>query len=155
MAEPMPDDVSLNKAATIERCLTRIREEYGGDARRLYEDQTRQDAIVLNLQRACQAAIDLALHLVRRHRLGAPQDSRSAFALLVEAGRLDAALGERLGRMVGFRNVAVHDYQALSLPIVQALIERRLGDLIAFTERVLREDVGAPGAGSTGGSESS
>lgn len=28
-------------------------------------NQTRQDAIILNLQRACEAAIDLAMHVVR------------------------------------------------------------------------------------------
>lgn len=120
------DDVVLNKAAIIERCLRRIRDEYAGDPRRLFEDLTRQDAIVLNLQRACQAAIDLAMHLVRRYRLGVPQDSRDAFSLLIEAGRLEPELGVRLMRMVGFRNslsrtrsgIAVHDYRALSLPIV-------------------------------------
>src|SRR5256885_16757196 len=58
------DDVVLNKAATIERCVRRIREEHAGDDRRLIEDITRQDSIVLNLQRACEAAIDLAMHLV-------------------------------------------------------------------------------------------
>ncbi|MDN5937471.1 MAG: hypothetical protein L0H83_02285 [Salinisphaera sp.] len=31
------------------------------------------DAIVLNRQRACEAAIDLAVHVVRVHRPGLPQ----------------------------------------------------------------------------------
>ena len=71
----MVDDVLLNKSATIERCLKRIREEYGGEDTNLYHNITRQDAIVLNLQRACQAAIDLATHLVRIHSLGVPQEN--------------------------------------------------------------------------------
>ena len=62
----MADDVVLGKAAIIERCLQRIRDEYAGDARRLFDDITRQDAILLNLQRACQAAIDLAMYAVAR-----------------------------------------------------------------------------------------
>src|SRR5204862_3354274 len=62
------DDVVLNKAAIIERCVRRVREEHAGDDRRLTEDITRQDSIILNLQRACEAAIDLAMHLVRVHR---------------------------------------------------------------------------------------
>jgi uncharacterized protein YutE (UPF0331/DUF86 family) len=58
---PLVDDVVLNKAAIIERCWRRVRQEYRDDPSRL-SDQTRQDAIVLNLERACQAAIDLAIH---------------------------------------------------------------------------------------------
>jgi hypothetical protein len=42
------DDVLL-KAAAIERALRRVREEHAGDDARLLHDQTRQDAIVLNL----------------------------------------------------------------------------------------------------------
>ncbi len=135
----MADDVVLNKAATIERCLRRVREEYAGNAAHL-EDQTRQDAIVLNIQRACQAAIDLAMYHVRLHGLGLPQESRDAFRLLVEAGRLDADLGAEMERMVGFRNVAVHDYLALSLPIVQAIIERHLGAFEALATWAIREE---------------
>jgi len=37
---------------------------------------TRQDSIILNLQRACEASIDAAMHLVRVKRLGIPQESR-------------------------------------------------------------------------------
>jgi len=37
---------------------------------------TRQDSIILNLQRACEASIDAAMHLVRVRRMGIPQESR-------------------------------------------------------------------------------
>ena len=59
----MADDVVLNKAASIERCLQRILEEYAGDNQNLVENQTKLDAIILNLQRACEAAIDLAMYV--------------------------------------------------------------------------------------------
>ena len=137
-AAAMPSDVVLNKTATIERCLRRVREEYAGDPARLTDDITRQDAIILNLQRACQASIDLATHLVRLRGLGAPQTSRDAFEMLVDDGVLDETLGTRLARMVGFRNVAIHDYQPLNLDIVQAIITDHLGDFDAFAERALR-----------------
>jgi uncharacterized protein YutE (UPF0331/DUF86 family) len=134
----MPDDVTINKAATIERCIKRIGDEYAGNDDHLYRDQTRQDAIVLNLQRACEAAIDLAMHLVAIHRLGVPQESREAFDLLAAAQLIDPGLSERLKRMVGFRNVAMRDYQALALPIVKSIITGRLGDFLEFTRTALR-----------------
>jgi uncharacterized protein YutE (UPF0331/DUF86 family) len=134
----MVDDVVLNKAATIERCVKRVRDLYADDDANLFEDITRQDAIVLNLQRACEAAIDLAMHLVRRQRLGVPQESREAFSLLAEAEVLDPRLAAALARMVGFRNVAVHEYQALQLPIVRSIIRERLTDLLEFAAVALR-----------------
>jgi len=136
------DDVVLNKAAIIERCVRRVREEHAGDDRRLTEDITRQDSIILNLQRACEAAIDLAMHLVRVHRLGIPQESRDAFKMLSEAGRLPSPLADRLMRMVGFRNVAIHDYRALNLDIVKAIIARHLEDLLGFGELAVKESGG-------------
>ena len=136
----MADDIVLNKASVIERCLQRVKDEYEGDPANLRDDITRQDAIILNLQRACQAAIDLAMHLVREHGLGLPQESREAFALLEDAGHLDAELSDRLQRMVGFRNVAVHDYQDLNLDIVQSIVEEHLSDFTDFTEQVVKTD---------------
>jgi uncharacterized protein YutE (UPF0331/DUF86 family) len=137
------DDVILQKAAIIERCLRRVREEHAGDDTRL-DDMTRLDAIVLNLQRACEAAIDLAMHRVRVHRLGVPQESREAFAALARAGLLDSELATAMQRMVGFRNIAVHDYQALSLDIVKAILAGHLGELEHFaSESVAASNPGA------------
>ncbi len=88
----MADDVLLNKVAIIERCLKRIDEEYRGHEQELATNFTRQDAIVLNLLRACEAAIDLAMHLVRIKRLGLAQESREAFTLLGQANVSEPAL---------------------------------------------------------------
>jgi uncharacterized protein YutE (UPF0331/DUF86 family) len=134
----MADDVVINKAASIERAVRRVREEHAGDDANLFANQTRQDAIVLNLQRACESSVDLAMHVVRVHRLGVPQDSREAFDLLERAGQLDAVMAGRMKRMVGFRNVAVHDYQRLNLDIVRSIVHERLDDFLAFTTLLLR-----------------
>lgn len=92
------DDVALNKAAIIERRTGRVREEYAGTPANLTLNQTKQDAIILNIQRACEAAVDLAMHRVRIHSLGVPQDSRDAFELLARAGRLDQGLADTMKR---------------------------------------------------------
>jgi uncharacterized protein YutE (UPF0331/DUF86 family) len=133
----MPDDVILAKVEIIERCLRRIREEYAGTPAHLHENWTRQDSILLNLERACQASIDLALRLVAMKGLGFPKESRDAFELLASGGHLSADLARALQRMVGFRNLAVHNYRKLDLVIVQAIIETRLEDFAAFCRRGL------------------
>ena len=122
------DDVLLNKAATVERCLARVRAAVASDPALVSLDA--QDVAVLNLQRTAQACIDGAMHAVREASLGLPQTSREAFALLADAGLLDLHLADAMMRMVGFRNVAVHEYRARSLDVVRAVAAR--GDAEAF-----------------------
>jgi uncharacterized protein YutE (UPF0331/DUF86 family) len=125
------NDVLLNKAATIERCVTRIRTERG----RLVADeiaQTVEDSVVLNIQRACEASIDAAMHVVRVRELGIPQDRRDGFRLLAEAKIIDEALCSALKRMVGFRNIAVHDYQRIARPVIDHIVAHGLEDLLRF-----------------------
>ena len=129
------DDILLAKATIIERYLHRIDTEYQDDPERL-ENFTHQDAIVLNLQRSCQAAIDMAMHIVARDHLGVPAASAEAFDLLANAECIDAGLAKRMRGMVGFRNIAVHEYQKLDLAILQAVIEHGGDDFIAFCAAV-------------------
>lgn len=134
----MADDVILNKAASIERCLHRIEEEYAGNEQNLVGNQTKQDAIVLNLQRACETAIDLAMYVVSERKLGVPQDSRDAFSLLKTAGVLPVELTQRMQRMVGFRNVAVHEYTRLNLEVVHSIITKQLDDFRTFSSTIVK-----------------
>jgi uncharacterized protein YutE (UPF0331/DUF86 family) len=134
----MADDVLVNKAAAIERAVRRVGEEHAGDDTNLLTNQTKQDAIILNLQRAYESSIDAAMHLVRVHRLGVPQQTREAFDLLVAAHMLDVVLADRLRKMVGFRNVAIHDYQKLNLEIVRRIVVDHLDDFLTFARRLLR-----------------
>lgn len=131
----MIDDIDLNKAAIIRRCLKRIEEEYRDDPRHL-ENFTTQDAIVLNLLRACEAAIDLAMHRVAQGRLGIPQASRDAFGLLVQNAILSQPTATAMKHMVGFRNIAVHSYQEIQLPILQAILEKHLADFESYLKEL-------------------
>lgn len=138
----MVDDVLINKAATIERCVLRAREEYFSDPATFATNFSRQDAAILNIQRACEAALDMGQHLIRRDRLGVPQSARDVFALLARAGRIDSALAEGLQRMVGFRNIAVHGYQSLQLPITVAIIEKHLDEFLQYSKALVLRDAG-------------
>jgi uncharacterized protein YutE (UPF0331/DUF86 family) len=134
----MADDVLMNKAATIERCIARAREEYNADPDGFATNFTRQDAAVLNIQRACEAALDMGNHLIRRDKLGISQSSRDVFTLLEQAGRIDAPTAHSMRQMVGFRNVAVHEYQALVLPITVNIITQHLDDFARYAKALLQ-----------------
>ena len=131
------NDVILNKTTTIERCVNRIHEVYEGNSENL-KDFTKQDSIILNIQRACEASIDLAMHIVSERKLGIPKASREGFKLLEEAGVIDSSLAKTLMNMVGFRNIAVHDYQALEVEILEAILEKHIDDFKDFTKIVLQ-----------------
>lgn len=124
------DDVILSKGAIIERCVRRIREEHAANPE--LDCFTHQDALILNVERACQACIDIAMHLCSVHHLGMPQSSANAFDLLARAGRIDGDLAKRLIRMTGFRNRAVHLYQELDLTVVRAVAGSHHADFLTF-----------------------
>ena len=80
----------------------------------------------------------MTLYVISRRRLGIPQDSRDAFTLLQTAGILPAELATRIQRMVGFRNVAVHEYTRLNLDVVHAIITKQLDDFRIFSSTIVK-----------------
>ncbi len=133
----MINDIVLNKTQVIKRCINRINEEYRNNPENL-QYYTKQDSIILNLLRACEASIDLAMHFVAEKNLGLPQSSRQAFELLQQNNIIEQDLADRLKAMVGFRNIAVHDYQSINLGILQKVIENHLQDFEHFTNRLIK-----------------
>lgn len=134
----MIDDVILNKAESIERCVAQAGKYYSMSSETSFDqDFLRQDAIALNLQRACEQSIDLANHIIRINKLGLPKESRESFELLARNGVISGELAGKLRAMVGFRNTLVHQYQSLDIGIMVAVIEHHLNDFTDFTAAVI------------------
>jgi uncharacterized protein YutE (UPF0331/DUF86 family) len=130
------NDVVINKIQSIQRCVRRAREEYQADSDGFATNYTRQDAALLNVLRACETAIDLANHVVRADKLGIPVSSADSFKLLQAERIVDARLAERMEKMVGFRNTVIHQYTAVDIRIVEAVIVRELDELLEFADRI-------------------
>ena len=128
--------VILNKYSIIERCINRINEEYQNNPENL-DDYRKMDMIVLNLQRACEAVLDLAVYIVSTRKLGLPQTKREAFILLEENNIIDSKMSKNMQGMVGFRNIAVHDYKEIDEEILKDVIENHLNDLLDFARILL------------------
>ena len=60
-----------------------------------------------------------------------------AFELLAQEGVLETELAQRLKKSVGFRNLAVHNYEAINWAIVHAVATRHLVDFEAFAKAVV------------------
>jgi uncharacterized protein YutE (UPF0331/DUF86 family) len=130
------DEVLVGKAASMARCVARVREEHAASDD-FARDWTRQDAALLNIERACQAAIAIANRLIARRNLPMPSTTRESFSILRDAGVLDDGLSSRLAAMVGFRNIAVHAYRDLDMAVVERVIVEGLDDLLAFADLAL------------------
>jgi len=130
------DPALLAKAQMIRRCVQRAREEYAaaGDFR---TDFTRQDAAILNVERACQGAIAMANRVVALRDLGTPNSSAETFNVLATAGVLSNELADAMRRMVGFRNIAVHAYHELDIAIVERVIRSDLTGLLKVADVLL------------------
>jgi uncharacterized protein YutE (UPF0331/DUF86 family) len=128
------DDVLVNKLSTITKCLKRIVDVYAEAGSQFPTDYTRQDSVILNLQRACEASIDIANYINKKNKLGIPQSSRDSFQLLQQSGIISDDLSSDLKKMIGLRNIAIHDYQPLNIDIVESVINNHLTDFEQFIE---------------------
>lgn len=133
----MTRDVLLAKLGSIQRCLHRIRSVTGGDASRVRELDT-QEIVILNLQRAIQAALDLAAHVIAARGWGLPDTLKRHFTILGQEEVISPELARRLEAMAGFRNIAVHDYEALDPAVLERIVAERLGDIEEFAASVKR-----------------
>jgi len=134
------EDVVLAKVSTIRKCVATIR-SLAGEIPEPEKEWMRLDLTVLNLQRAVEAALDVASHLISANGWELPRDSRQAFRIVVGHGVVSAALQKPLDAMVGFRNVAVHNYRDLDPAIVNGIAADHLGDLETFANQVLARTV--------------
>ena len=124
------DDILLNKASIIEKCIRRIKEEYGFSPE--LDNFSHLDALTLNIERACQASIDMAMHIVAVKHFGIPQTSAGAFELLYRNKIIDKNIFNSLKAMTGFRNIAIHEYQTLDNEVIRYISEIGYKDFVLF-----------------------
>ncbi|MBF0506745.1 MAG: DUF86 domain-containing protein [Nitrospirae bacterium] len=135
----MTMDVVLNKKESIERCIKQIRLYYAMPSELPFEeDHLKQDAIAINLQRVAEQSIDIANHVIKKRKLGLPKESKESFEILANAKIISVDLADKLKRMVGFRNVMIHEYQEMDMNIMIDIIENHLDDPVAFTNQVMQ-----------------
>ena len=95
-----------------------------------------QDIVVLNLSRAVQICVDLALHTLSGMDQPVPDTMGQAFDPLAKAGRISPDLALRSRKAVGFGSVAVHSYSNSDWAVVYAIATRHLGDFDDFASHL-------------------
>lgn len=128
--------IVTRKLDSLQRCLGRISTKRPQTVEALETDLDLQDVLVLNLTRAVQICVDLGTHLLADEPVAPPNTMGETFDRLAEAGIIQPALALRMKKAVGFRNVAVHAYDAVDWHIVFAITTRDLTDFRDFARVV-------------------
>lgn len=128
----MDRDVVTAKLESLRRCVERVRTRTPASVEALSVSYDAQDIICLNLERAVQACVDIAAHIVSDSECAVPDTMAGTFDALERQGIVSRELAERMRRAVGFRNISVHAYQTLDWEIVHSIATKRLGDFVEF-----------------------
>lgn len=135
----MDSELIEQKLESLRRCLQRIQGKCPSSAETLASDPDLQDIVVLNLARAIQLCVDIGAHLITGKDVPPPATMGQTFDLLAEIGVINTELAIRMKKTVGFRNIAVHNYDAINWQIVHAIATSHLNDFKDFAQTVARK----------------
>jgi uncharacterized protein YutE (UPF0331/DUF86 family) len=90
-------------------------------------------ALRYGLVTSIQIIIDLACQVVARRNLASPASYRECIEALVAAGLLEEQLADSIKRMIGLRNLLIHEYDDVVSARLLPLLDR-LDDLRAFAK---------------------
>lgn len=130
----MDREVIEQKLESLRRCLRRVEEKCPLDPATLGQDPDLQDIVTLNLTRAVQLCVDLGAHLIADTEVAPPDTMGQTFDALAQAAVIPERLAQQLKKAVGFRNIAVHHYEAIDWTIVHRIAALHLGDFNEFAK---------------------
>ena len=132
----MDKDVLQAKLEALIRCIHRIKSQEISNLEELESNLDKQEIIVLNLQRAVQICVDIGNHILLDYNTPTPATMSETFKYLAENTIISAKNAEDLSHAVGFRNIAVHQYENLDCKIIYAIITSHLNDFNDFASAI-------------------
>ena len=132
----MDQQIIANKIESLRRCLARVEQRCPQSVDELLNDLDAQDVLTLNLSRAIQLCVDISLHILSASNQTVPQTMADAFTGLVKEGIISVDTEEKMRKAVGFRNIAIHEYEKINWAIVYAIATERLSDFKAYAQRI-------------------
>ena len=125
------------KLLSLNRCLERVKLHTPANVEALQSDFDTQDIICLNIQRAVQISVDIAAHILAEQLHEQTPTMAETFLALSRYELLDSQLASRLAKAVGFRNIAVHEYDTLDMNILYSIITKEIGCFYEFSDAVV------------------
>jgi len=133
----MDRDVVMAKLESLHRCVRRLEDKRSATAAELADDVDRQDILAVNLERAVQICVDIAAHVIAEQGGPAPRTMSETFQILGRMNFITPDVAASLQRAVGFRNLAVHQYDRIDWCRVHEMLRDGLSDFRTFAAAVL------------------
>ncbi|MBO4320066.1 MAG: DUF86 domain-containing protein [Treponema sp.] len=136
----MDKEVLENKLESLIRCIHRIKDQNISKLEELEQNIDKQEIIILNLQRAVQLCVDVGNHILLDYKTQTPSTMADTFKYLAENLIISKENAEQLSHAVGFRNIAVHQYEDIDCKIVFSIITEHLDDFktfVGFIEKIM------------------
>lgn len=133
----MDKNVLYSKVESLRLCVERIQRKTPASVDVFAADPDLQDIVCLNLERAVQVCVDIAAHIIADLDVAAPATMADSFEKLHVAGFIDGNVCRRMQKAVGFRNIAVHTYQAIDWQIVYTISTEHLSDFTEYARQVV------------------
>jgi uncharacterized protein YutE (UPF0331/DUF86 family) len=130
----MDQVILTQKLESLRRCTQRVEAKTPSNVDQLIQDPDVQDILVLNLTRAVQLCVDIGSHLISQTDEAAPATMGDVFSTLEKLGAISPRTCETMKKAVGFRNVAVHNYDDINWEIVFTISQRYLVDFRQFAK---------------------
>ena len=125
------------KIESLRKCLLRVEQRCPDSLEGLLSDVDAQDVLVLNLSRAVQLCVDISLHILSGRDQPVPETMGQAFTELAAENIISRELSEKMRKAVGFRNIAIHNYEEMNWAIVYAIAKEKMIDFKQFAKQVL------------------
>ena len=132
----MDKEVLQTKLEALIRCVHRIKSQNISTLEELESNLDKQEIIILNLQRAVQICVDIGNHILLDYKTPTPNTMSETFKYLAENKIIPQANATELSHAVGFRNIAVHQYENINCKIVFAIVQSHLDDFKTFAEAI-------------------
>jgi uncharacterized protein YutE (UPF0331/DUF86 family) len=127
----------MRKIAELERYHGQIG-EFAGIGLEEYQKEWKVQRIVeRTLQMMIEASADIANHIVSDGKMRTPYSYVDTFLVLRENEVISAELFSVMEKMAKFRNVVVHQYEAVDAAIVILVLRKHLDDFIKFKDAIL------------------
>lgn len=133
----MDQVILAQKLESLRRCIKRVEEKTPTSVELLKQDPDIQDILVLNLTRAVQLCVDIGSYVIGETEEPAPATMGDVFTTLERLDVIGPSTREALRKAVGFRNVAIHNYDVMNWDIVFAICQNFLGDFREFASEVV------------------
>ena len=133
----MDELVLEKKIDSVIRCLRRIENRLPQEKIQFLKDLDAQDVVVLNLTRAIQLCVDIAMHVIANSDAITPQTMSESFTVLEKLGVIDREVSIKMKKSVGFRNIAIHSYDDLDLNLTFEIAYKHLNDFKDYIRQIV------------------